>query len=46
MGFYQLYEKEVQDLFFELTNDRFQILFDNTLGEVDFGNDDNAIWIR
>ncbi len=36
---YQLYEKEVQDLFFELTNDRFQILFDNTLGEVDFGNE-------
>ena len=35
---YQLYEKEVQDLFCELTNDRFRILYDDPLGEVDFGN--------
>ncbi len=35
---YKLYEKEVQDLFCELTNDRFHILCDNPLGEVDFGN--------
>lgn len=35
---YKLYEKEVQDLFYELTNDRFSILNDNPLGEVDFGN--------
>lgn len=35
---YQLYEKEVQELFYELTNDRFRILFENPLGEVDFGN--------
>ena len=35
---YYLYEKEVQDLFFELTNDRFRIDYDDPLGEVDFGN--------
>lgn len=35
---YKLYEKEVQNLFYELTNDRFSILSDNPLGEVDFGN--------
>ena len=35
---YQLYEKEVQDLFFELTNDRFKIDYDAPIGEVDFGN--------
>lgn len=36
---YQLYEKEVQDLFCELTDDRFQILYDDPIGEVDFGNE-------
>lgn len=36
---YQLYEKEVQDLFYELTNDRFEILFDDPFGEVDFGGE-------
>ncbi len=36
---YQLYEKEVQDLFYELTNDRFHILLDNLVGEVDFGKE-------
>ncbi len=35
---YQLYEEKVQDLFFELTNDRFKINYDAPLGEVDFGN--------
>ena len=35
---YQLYEKEVQDLFFELTNDRFKRDYDAPIGEVDFGN--------
>ena len=35
---YQLYEKEVQDLFCELTNDRFKIDYDAPLGEVNFGN--------
>lgn len=35
---YQLYEKEVQDLFYELTNDRFKIHYDDPTGEVDFGN--------
>ncbi|MCI8993819.1 MAG: ATP-binding protein [Eubacterium sp.] len=35
---YQLYEKEVQDLFYELTNDRFKIDYDDPIGEVDFGN--------
>ena len=30
--------KEVQDLFFELTNDRFKIDYDAPIGEVDFGN--------
>lgn len=35
---YQLYEKEVQDLFFDLTHDRFKINYDNPIGEVDFGN--------
>lgn len=35
---YQLYEKEVQDLFCELTNDRFKIYYDDPIGEVDFGN--------
>lgn len=35
---YQLYEKEVQDLFYELTNDRFRVLYNDPLGEVDFGN--------
>lgn len=35
---YQLYEKDVQELFFELTNDRFRICFDNPLGEVDYGS--------
>lgn len=35
---YQLYEKEVQDLFYELTNDRFKIHCDDPIGEVDFGN--------
>lgn len=35
---YEIYEKEVQDLFYELTQDRFLILNDSPLGEVDFGN--------
>lgn len=35
---YSLYEEKVQDLFFELTGDRFNILQGNLLGEVDFGN--------
>lgn len=35
---YHLYEKEAQDLFYELTNDKFRLLSDKTLGEVDFGN--------
>lgn len=35
---YRLYEKEVQELFYELTNDRFQVIYDNPIGEVDFGN--------
>ena len=33
---YQLYEKEVQDLFCELTNDRFKIYYDDPRGEVDY----------
>ena len=37
-GARQAYEKEVQDLFFELTNDRFKIDYDAPIGEVDFGN--------
>lgn len=36
---YLLYEKEVQDLFCELTNDKFRIILDDLLGEVDFGNE-------
>lgn len=36
---YSLYEKEVQDLFYELTNERFYILLDSPFGEVDFGNE-------
>lgn len=35
---YQLYEKEIQDLFYELTGDRFKIPYDDPIGEVDFGN--------
>lgn len=35
---YQLYEKEVQDLFYELTSDRFKIHYDDPIGEVDFGD--------
>lgn len=35
---YLLYEKEVQSLFYELTNDRFEIIYENPLGEVDFGD--------
>lgn len=35
---YQLYEKEIQDLFYELTSDRFKIQYDDPMGEVDFGN--------
>lgn len=35
---YQLYEKEIQDLFYELTSDRFKIHYDDPIGEVDFGN--------
>lgn len=35
---YQLYEKEIQNLFFELTGDRFEINYDDPVGEVDFGN--------
>lgn len=34
---YLLYEKEVQSLFYELTNDRFEIIYEDPLGEVDFG---------
>lgn len=36
---YLLYEKDVQDLFYKLTNERFCILSDNPLGEVGFGNE-------
>lgn len=35
---YQLYENEVQDLFYKLTGDRFKINYDDPIGEVDFGN--------
>ena len=35
---YLLYEKELQNLFCDITNDRFEIPCDNPLGEVDFGN--------
>lgn len=35
---YQLYEKEVQAMFYELTKERFHIVYDAPLGEVDFGN--------
>ena len=35
---YLIYEKEVQSLFYELTNDRFEIIYDSPLGEVDFGD--------
>lgn len=35
---YRAYEKEIQDLFYKLTKDRFQILQDDPFGEVDFGN--------
>lgn len=35
---YYLYEKEVQEMFYELTNDRFYILEGDPLGEVSFGN--------
>lgn len=35
---YCLYEKEVQNLFWKLTGDRFHILYDNPMGEVGFGN--------
>lgn len=35
---YPLYEKEIQDLFYEITKERFGILYGNLLGEVDFGN--------
>lgn len=36
--FYQLYEKEVQNLFYELTGDKFSIIYGEPLGMVDFGN--------
>lgn len=35
---YHLYEKEVQNLFCEITNNRFKVLYGEPLGEVDFGN--------
>ena len=35
---YRLYEKETQELFYELTNDRFQVIYDHPIGEVEFGN--------
>lgn len=35
---YLLYEKEVQSLFYEITNDSFEIIYENPLGEVDFGD--------
>lgn len=35
---YQIYEEEVQRLFYEFTEDRFGIPNDNILGEVDFGD--------
>lgn len=35
---YLLYEKEVQDLFCEITNDSFKLVNEDPLGEVDFGN--------
>ncbi len=40
---YRLYEKEVQELFYELTNDRFQVIYDNPIGEVDFGNEQGLL---
>jgi len=33
---YQLYEKEVQNLFSEMTGDQFQVIYGDPLGEVDF----------
>ena len=33
---YCIYEREAQQLFFELTGNRFKILYDNPFGEVDF----------
>lgn len=35
---YRLYEKDVQELFFRLTGERFTLLENKTLGEVDFGS--------
>lgn len=35
---YYLYEEEVQEMFYELTNDRLRILEGDPLGEVSFGN--------
>ncbi len=35
---YLLYEKELQSLFYELTNDRFELIYEDPLGEVDFGD--------
>lgn len=33
---YLLYEKEVQSLFYELTNDKFEVIYGDMRGEVDF----------
>lgn len=35
---YRLYEEEVQKLFHKLTDDRFSLINEDILGEVDFGN--------
>lgn len=35
---YQLYEEEVQTLFYKLTKERFSIIYQDPLGEVDFRN--------
>lgn len=35
---YELYEEELQTLFYKFTGDRFRIIYGSLLGEVDFGN--------
>ena len=34
---YSAFETELQDMFYELTNDKFEVLYGNALGEVKFG---------
>lgn len=40
---YPLYKDEVQSLFCEITNDKFEVLYDNALGEVDFGDSNGLL---